>query len=142
MKRSGAVSHLVCFIPRQRTHGCTNDLHIQIAAGRVSAYPKSPYIRSLQAAEYKWLTQMELAPRVVSEDEGGAYPVLEVEAVGDESEEGGEASPGTVKISGWTYYQRLNNNGQKLTKKDGTTKVMHEARHHWFLKDSVRTTNG
>lgn len=131
-KRTTAVS-FTC-VANQDVFADTYGYSPQVANGRLSAYPKSPYIRSIQASEYRWLTQPELAPKVLSEDEGDAYETLDIE---DEAEGDDESDEEPTTYSTWNYYQRQNSNGEALVRNDGSRKAFYEVRPPWHLKDSV-----
>jgi hypothetical protein len=96
------------------------------------------------------MLQPELAPQILSEDEGDLYPKVpnmsdtESEDADDEDDDMGLGNPkGNLphqSRNGWKVYQRINNNGQPLVRADVMPKVLYEIRHPWFLKDSVSLT--
>jgi hypothetical protein len=93
----------------------------------------------MQAPEFKWLVQAELAPQVLSGDEGNQYPMIgsSSDSEVEDDEMLGSSGKKSDKVSAWNLYQRINNQGQPVVRADGTDKALYEVRHPWYLKDSV-----
>ncbi|KAJ9118859.1 hypothetical protein QFC24_006058 [Naganishia onofrii] len=111
---------------------------VAVYNGRKTAWGKSPYIRCLQAAEFRWLVQPELAPEILSDDEGSRYPTLDLNSDAESESDSNEERDEDGKVSGWKIYQRINNQGQQVVRSDGSPKSLFETRPCLFLRESVR----